>query len=204
MALFIAFEGGEGSGKSTQAKALYRRFLNADIPVILTHEPGGTAWGEEVRCWLKGEEEMKISAWAELLLFAACRSQLVAEVLRPNLATGVMVICDRYADSTIAYQGYGRGIDLDTIQTINGVATQGLVPDVVILVDVPVEIGLARRKTAKLDRFEKEGVSFHHRVRQGYLQLAAAAPQRWLVVDALLSEAEIEQAVWEKVAQLLE
>jgi dTMP kinase len=120
------------------------------------------------------------------------------------LATGTTVICDRYADSTTAYQGYGRGIDLDTIQNINMVATQGLVPDVVILVDVPAEVGLARRKSTKLDRFEKEEISFHHRVRQGYLQLAAAAPQRWLVVDALLPEAEIEQAVWEKVAQLLE
>jgi dTMP kinase len=137
------------------------------------------------------------------LLFAASRSQLVAEVIRPNLSRGVVVICDRSAFSTVAYQGYGRGLDLHIIQAVNAIATQELLPELVILLDIPAEVGLARKRRAKLDRFEREEVAFHQRVRYGYLQLAAADSERWLVINATLPKAEIEQVVWEGVRKLL-
>jgi dTMP kinase len=114
-----------------------------------------------------------------------------------------MVICDRYTDSTVAYQGYGRGLDLDVIQAVNTTATQGLLPHLVILLDIPVEIGLARKRSAREDRFEREEEAFHHRVREGYLKMAAAEPQRWLVVDATLPKKRVEQIVWERVGRLL-
>jgi len=115
-----------------------------------------------------------------------------------------MVICDRYTDSTVAYQGYGRGLDLDAIQAVNTIVTQGLLPDLVILLDLPVEIGLARKRSASQDRFEREEAAFHHRVREGYLKMAAADPQRWLVVDATLPRKKVERVVWERVKRLLQ
>ena len=211
MALFVTFEGGEGCGKSTQARTLYKRVLKSGIPVILTHEPGGTSLGEGTRRRLKQTREDKVSArraeispLAELFLFAASRAQLVSEVIRPSLGRGTMVICDRYTDSTIAYQGYGRGINLDTIQVVNNIATQGIFPDLVILLDIPVEIGLARKKTARQDRFEKEEIAFHQRVRAGYLKMAVAAPERWLVVDAGLPRRKVGRIIWEVVGELLQ
>lgn len=203
MALFVTFEGGEGCGKSTQARALHKRVSESGIPVLLSHEPGGTSLGKEARRYLKQTGKSEISPLAELFLFAASRAQLVAEVIRPSLARGVMVICDRYADSTVAYQGYGRGLDLDVIQAVNTTATQGLLPDLVILLDLPVEIGLARKRSARQDRFEREEAAFHHRVREGYLKMAAADPQRWLVVDATLPKKKVEQIIWERVGRLL-
>ena len=203
MALFVTFEGGEGCGKSTQARALHKRVSESGIPVILSHEPGGTPLGKEARRYLKQTRKSEISPLAELFLFAASRAQLVAEVIRPSLARGVMVICDRYADSTVAYQGYGRGLDLDVIQAVNTTATQGLLPDLVILLDLPVEIGLARKRSAREDRFEREEAAFHRRVREGYLKMAAADRQRWLVVDATLPKKRVEQIIWERVGRLL-
>jgi len=203
LALFVTFEGGEGCGKSTQARALHKRVSESGIPVILSHEPGGTPLGKEARRYLKQTGKSEISPLAELFLFAASRAQLVAEVIRPSLARGVMVICDRYADSTVAYQGYGRGLDLDVIQAVNTTATQGLLPDLVILLDLPVEIGLARKRSAREDRFEREEAAFHRRVREGYLKMAAADPQRWLVVDATLPKKRVEQIIWERVGRLL-
>ena len=203
MALFVTFEGGEGCGKSTQARALHKRVSESGIPVLLSHEPGGTSLGKEARRYLKQTGKSEISPLAELFLFAASRAQLVAEVIRPSLARGVMVICDRYADSTVAYQGYGRGLDLDVIQAVNTTATQGLLPDLVILLDLPVEMGLARKRSARQDRFEREEAAFHHRVREGYLKMAAADPQRWLVVDATLPKKKVEQIIWERVKGLL-
>ena len=203
MALFVTFEGGEGCGKSTQARALHKRVSESGIPVLLSHEPGGTPLGKEARRCLKQTRKSEISLLAELFLFAASRAQLVAEVIRPSLARGVMVICDRYADSTVAYQGYGRGLDLDVIQAVNTTATQGLLPDLVILLDLPVEMGLARKRSARQDRFEREEAAFHHRVREGYLKMAAADPQRWLVVDATLPKKKVEQIIWERVGRLL-
>jgi len=171
--------------------------------VVLSHEPGGTSLGKKARRYLKQTRKSEISPLAELFLFAASRAQLVAEVIRPSLARGVMVICDRYADSTVAYQGYGRGLDLDVIQAVNTTATQGLLPALVILLDLPVEIGLARKGSGREDRFEREEAAFHHRVRAGYLKMAAAAPQRWLVVDATLPKRRVEQIIWERVKDLL-
>ena len=203
MALFIAFEGGEGCGKSTQAGALYERVLQSGIPAVLCHEPGSTSLGKELRRYLKQTGQPEISPLTELFLFAASRAQLVAEVIRPNLGSGTIVICDRYTGSTVAYQGYGRGLDLDVIQTVNTIVTQGLSPDLVILLDIPVEIGLARKRSAKEDRFESEELTFHQQVREGYLRMAAADPGRWLVVDATLPREKVEQVIWEKVKSLL-
>ncbi len=190
MSLFITFEGGEGSGKSVQAKALFRRLSQLAIPALLTHEPGGTPFGKRLGRWLKWAQDADISPLTELMLFNASRAQLVAEVIQPNLKSGRVVISDRYADSTTAYQGYGRGLDLAMVKATNNAATQGLKPDLTILLDIPVEEGLARKQAKKPDRFEREALAFHRRVREGYLKLAAAEPRRWLVIDASQSKEE--------------
>ncbi|GAG23204.1 unnamed protein product, partial [marine sediment metagenome] len=184
MSLFITFEGGEGTGKSVQTRALYRRLSKLAIPVVLTQEPGGTNFGRKIARQLKWAEIKDISPLAELMLFNASRAQLVTEVIKPGLKKGKVVICDRYADSTTAYQGYGRGLDLAIVATVNNVATHGVKPDLTVLLDVPVEAGLIRKKTARRDRFEREALAFHHRMHEGYLKLAAKEPERWLVVDA--------------------
>ncbi len=202
MSLFITFEGGEGSGKSSQARALYRRLSRMAIPVLLTHEPGVTPLGKRVARLLKWTKDVKISPLAELLLFNASRTQLVTELIQPALKEEKVVICDRYADSTTAYQGYGRGLDLRLVKTVNGAATLGLKPALTVLLDIPVKAGLARKRGDK-DRFEQEEVSFHQRVREGYLKLAQAEPRRWLVVDARQPREEIAQIIWQKVNQLL-
>jgi len=203
MSLFITFEGGEGCGKSVQAKALYRRLSQSAIPARLTHEPGGTPCGNKIGRWLKWAKNTDISPLTELLLFNASRAQLVSEVIRPNLKNGMVVICDRYADSTTAYQSYGRGLDLEMVKAINNTATQGLKPDLTVLLDIPVEEGLARKRVKKQDRFEQEDIAFHQRVREGYLKLAANDPQRWVVVDASQSKAKIREIIWQRVSQLL-
>jgi dTMP kinase len=203
MSLFITLEGGEGCGKSTQSRLLYRRLHNLAVPVILVHEPGVTSLGKKITRLLKWSQDMQISPTAELLLFNVSRAQLVAEVIRPELEKGTIVICDRFADSTTAYQGYGRGLDLKTVAAANKIGTQGLIPDVTILMDISVEAGLARKKEKKSDRFEMEELSFHRRVREGYLKLAAAEPQRWLVIDATKGKDEIAGIIWQRVGQLL-
>ena len=202
MGLFITFEGGEGCGKSTQAKVLWNKFRQQNIPVVLTHEPGGTPLGNELRRLLKREKTDSISVQAELLLFAASRAQLGSEVILPALKEGKVVICDRFSHSTSAYQGYGRGLDLDLIEMINNWATQNLKPDITILLDTPPEKGLARKRILK-DRFELEQMSFHRRVRQGYLEMAASEPERWLVIDAMLPKRKVSTIIWEKVSGLL-
>jgi len=203
MALFITFEGGEGSGKSVQTRTLYKRLSQSAIPALLTHEPGGTPCGNRIGRWLKWTEVTDISPLTELLLFNASRTQLVSEVIRPNLKNGMVVICDRYTDSTIAYQSYGRGLDLDVVNVTNNAATQGLKPDLIVLLDISVGEGLARKKGKKQDRFEQENLAFHQRVRDGYLKMAANDPQRWLVVDASQSKAKIRDVIWQRVSRLL-
>ena len=203
MSLFITFEGGEGSGKSVQAKELHRRLKKSAVPVVLTHEPGGTPLGRKLGRWLKWAQGTDISPLVELLLFNACRAQSVAEVIKPNLDKGKLVISDRYADSTTAYQGYGRGLDMKTVKATNNTATQGLKPDLIILLDMPVEDGLARKKGIEKDRFEQEALAFHRRVRRGYLKLAAEEPRRWLVVDAKQPKEKISQIIWQRVSKLL-
>jgi dTMP kinase len=203
MALLITFEGGEGCGKSVQARVLYRRLSQLAIPAVLTHEPGGTSLGKKLARWLKWTQETSISPLAELLLFNTSRTQLVDEVIRPNLEKGKVVICDRYADSTTAYQSYGRGLDLEMVKAINNAATQGLKPDLTVLLDISVEEGLARKREKRRDRFERENITFHQRVREGYLKMAANDPERWLVIDASQSKRKIAEVIWQRVSQLL-
>ncbi|MEE8598485.1 MAG: dTMP kinase [Dehalococcoidales bacterium] len=203
MALFITFEGGEGCGKSVQAGALYRRLSELAIPAVLTHEPGVTSLGKKLGRWLKWAEGTDISPLTELLLFNASRAELVTKLIKPNLENGKVVICDRYADSTTAYQGYGRGLDLEVVKAINSAATQELKPELTVLLDMSVEEGLARKGTERLDRFESEDITFHQKIREGYLKLAGDEPERWLVVDATQSKKIIEEIIWQRVSQLL-
>jgi dTMP kinase len=198
--LFITFEGCEGCGKSTQARLLKRRLDSSSLPVVLLHEPGGTRLGDRVRYLLKWAKDVPISPAAELLLFNASRANVVDMVIRPALKLQKVVICDRFTDSTLAYQGYGRGIDLGLVRSSCGLATQGLTPNLTVLLDIPVEEGL-RRKAAQtgLDRFEQTDALFHRRVRQGYLELAAQEPERWMVIQGTRSKAEIRNMIWERV-----
>ncbi|MFC1928973.1 dTMP kinase [Chloroflexota bacterium] len=203
MALFITFEGGEGSGKTFQAGALFKKLSRLAIPAILIREPGSTSLGKKLARWLKWSQDTGMSPLAELLLFNASRAQLMAEVIQPNLKSGKVIICDRYADSTTAYQGYGRRLDLDMVKAINNAATQGLKPTLTILLDISVEEGNVRKGSKRRDRFEQEDIAFHQRVRGGYLELAASEPERWLVIDASQSKATVGQIIWQRVRQLL-
>jgi len=202
LGLFITFEGGEGCGKSTQSRLLLKKLEQQNVPVVLTHEPGGTALGNELRKTLKRKRDSSISPQAELFLLAASRAQLVTEVIRPALEEGKIVICDRFTHSTMVYQGYGRGLDFTAINMVNNMATGNLNPDLIIFPDISPEQGLARKRSLK-DRFELEDLSFHRRVREGYLKLAAAEPDRWLVIDASLPKRKIAEIVWARVSQLL-
>jgi dTMP kinase len=201
--LFITFEGVEGCGKSTQSRLLYRRLDKLAIPALLTHEPGGTPLGEKITRLLKSAQGINISPLSELLLFNASRAQHLEEIIRSASKEGKVVICDRFTDSTIAYQGYGRGIDLDTVFTVNRIATQGLTPDLTILLDVPVEKGLSRKQGDRPDRFHSEQLNFHRRVRDGFLKLAEEAPGRWLVIDGTQNKEKIAGIIWEKISSLL-
>jgi dTMP kinase len=203
MGLFITFEGGEGCGKSSQSRLLYYRLKKLAIPVMVTHEPGVTTLGKKITRLLKFSQDIAISPLAELLLFNASRAQLLEEVINPALKKGMVVICDRFADSTIAYQGYGRGLDLTLVTAINKSATRGLNPDLTILLDLPVETGLARKKDKKTDRFQAENLAFHRRVRQGYLELTKVEPERWLKIDSMQSKETISGIIWQKVSKLL-
>jgi dTMP kinase len=200
--LFIVLEGGEGCGKSTQARVLHRHLREDGRGAVLTREPGGTSLGERVRRHLKRPGPTPISPLAELFLIAAARAQLVTEVISPALREGRTVVCDRYTPSTLAYQGYGRGIDLDTLRAVNGAATGGLSPDLIVLLDVPVETGLGRKKGRERDRFESESLAFHARVRRGYLEMARADRERWLVVDGRLPRKAIQGMIRERVSAL--
>jgi dTMP kinase len=203
MSLFITFEGGEGCGKSTQTRILYRRLHKLAVPVLLTHEPGVTALGKKADRLLKWSHDISISPVSELLLFNVSRAQLVTEVLKPELAKGTIVICDRYTDSTIAYQSYGRGLDIEMVKTVNRISTQGLLPRLTVLLDVPPETGFKRKQGDKPDRFETLDLSFHRRVRKGYLALAKAEPERWLVIDGLQSKEAVTGIIWQAVSKLL-
>ena len=174
------------------------------IPAILIHEPGGTPLGERVRFFLKQACKVPISPLTELMLFNASRSQLVNDVIHPSLKEGKIVICDRFADSTLAYQHYGRGIDLKLVTEVNRVACQGMKPDVTFLLDISPAVGLARKEPVLHDRFEEEGLAFHQRVREGFLRLAAEEPRRWVIIDSTLPKRKIAGLIWTKVNQLLE
>lgn len=207
--MFITFEGPEGSGKTTQIVRLVEWLREQRVDVLSTREPGGTAIGDRIRAILLDPASVEMRPEAEVLLFSAARAQHVAQIVRPHLEQGGVVICDRYADSTLAYQGYGRGLDLATLRTITRFATGGLVPDLTVYLDIDVETGLRRkRKDADGDashwnRMEAETLAYHRRVREGYLRMAAEEPQRWLVVDAGESAEDVHQVVRSRVAALL-
>ena len=182
---FITFEGPEGAGKTTQAARLEATLRMRGLPVLATREPGGTALGERIREVLLAPSTEAIDPLADALLFNAARRQLVAEVIEPALAAGTTVICARFADSTRAYQGYGGGLPLAELDRLEAVATGGLRPDRTILLDLPVEIGLARKAPDDRTRFETSyDLSFHQRVRNGFMAMAAAEASRFVVIDA--------------------
>ncbi|MDQ7027249.1 MAG: dTMP kinase [Anaerolineae bacterium] len=188
--MFISFEGTEGSGKSTQVKAVYAALQAASYDVLLTREPGGTDIGNQIRkIVLDTMSNTQMQARAELLLFCASRAQLVGEVIRPTLAKGGIILCDRYADSTLAYQGYGHGLPIDDLKQILQFATSGLYPDMTIYLDLLPEKGLARRREGTFEgedwnRLDDMEIAFHHRVYQGYQSIIANDKQRFVIVDA--------------------
>lgn len=202
--LFVTFEGGEGSGKSTQVARLAARLRAMGLDPLLTREPGGTPVGEGIRALLL-DHERRPNAMTEALLMVAARAQLSATVLRPALDAGRLVLCDRFGDSTLAYQGGGRGIDHALLLQLNRAATGGLAPALTLLFDVPVPVGLERRhgSAGATNRLDREPAEFHERVRARYLELAAAEPERWRVIDGTVGEVEIEARVWEAVAPRL-
>jgi dTMP kinase len=192
---FITFEGIEGCGKTTQLHRLARRL---GPRAVVTREPGGTVIGREIRDVLLDPANRSMSPAAELLLYFADRAQNVAEVVRPALEKGLTVLCDRHVESSLAYQGYGRGLSLEDIRRLAALATGGLRPDLIVLVDVPVAIGLERvgRRGAH-DRLESERLSFHERVRAGFEALCAEEPQRWLRLDGTQPEEAVEEALFQ-------
>jgi dTMP kinase len=193
--VFITLEGPEGSGKSENARWLARRCEALGRPVVLVREPGGTPFGEAARGLLLRCTPSP-SALAALLLFNAARAELVQTVVRPALAEGRTVICDRFADSTLAYQGYGAGLPLAQVREVNRIATGDLVPDVTLLLDVPADEGLRRKRSSgEWNVIDGLDVAFHHRVRDGFLALAAADPARWRVIDASLPLGAVQQAI---------
>ncbi len=218
--MFITFEGGEGVGKSTQARLLTERLSAAGRKVVSVHEPGGTLLGDYIRRWVKSQSA-PLTSEAELLLFTASRAELVRRVIRPSLDDGAIVIADRYADSTTVYQGYGRQLPLSQVAEVNGFATGGLEPSLTVLLDAPPEAALQRaRVQASFDdkgridpvpraedsdkrRFEDLSALFHQRVRDGFLRLARRSPKRWLVLDALEPELVVHAHVWERVEREL-
>ncbi|MGE0228385.1 MAG: dTMP kinase [Dehalococcoidia bacterium] len=192
---FVTLEGGEGAGKSTQIQTLAVLAREAGIEVVTCREPGGTVLGERLRAALFDLERAP-EPLAELLVFNAARAQLVVEVIRPALEDGALVLCDRFTDSTVAYQHYGRGLPLETVEAVNRAATGGLTPDLTILYDLPPEVGRARGQHGGSDYLEREALAFHERVRSGYLTLARAEPERWLVLDATLPAEELSRIAW--------
>jgi dTMP kinase len=198
MSLFITFEGPEGSGKTTQVKRLSERLRERGCNVLAVREPGGTSISEQIREVLHSLDNREMQPRTEILLYCAARAQLVGQIIRPYLESGDVVLCDRYADSTLAYQGYGRGLDLPTLRMILDFATGGLVPDLTLYLDIDVEAGLKRKKTGgeEWNRMDDLAVDFHRRVRAGYLEMIAQQPARWAVVDAAKSAETLADDIW--------
>ena len=209
MGLFITFEGPDGSGKSTQIELVADFLRRKGYDVYCTREPGGSAIGDQIRDVLHDVKNTEMSSRTEILLYSASRAQLVEQIIRPRLAQGDVVLCDRYADSTYAYQGYGRQLDFDTLRTITEFATQKLKPDLTIYLDLDVETGLKRKVEANVagagewNRMDQLKLDFHQRVRSGYLEMAKNEPERWLVVNASGAIEEINQSICERLEKVL-
>ncbi|MGQ9585760.1 MAG: dTMP kinase [Anaerolineae bacterium] len=200
--LFVTFEGPEGSGKTTQMGLLAPWLQAQGLDVLTLREPGGTRIGDQVRNIVLNPAHTEMLPATEILLFSAARAQVVGERVLPHLQKGGVVLCDRYADSTMAYQGYGLGLDLEALRSITRFATGGLVPDLTILLDVPVEVGLRRKAGGcgeEWNRMEQKARSYHKRVRAGYHRMASLEPHRWFVADATLPIEEVQAAIRERV-----
>jgi len=210
LSLFITFEGPEGSGKTTQMELLRDYLEEKGYSVLATREPGGTNIGDQIRAILLDPHNTEMVPASEALLFSAARAQIVHQVIRPHLEQGGIVLCDRYADSTLAYQGYGHGLDLEMLHTITALATGGLKPDLTIYLDIDVEEGLRRKLTAhragktEWNRLDRQEAAFHRRVREGYLKMAAGEPDRWLVIDATQPLEAIQALIRARVEAELE
>lgn len=207
--MFITFEGPEGSGKSTQAKLLAERLRAYGQAVLLTREPGGTPISDRIRALLLDHHHGEMRPVTEALLFAASRAQHVAERVRPYLAAGGIVLCDRFTDSTFAYQGYGLEQDLDMLRALTDIATGGLYPDLTVYLDLPVEAGLARKRSKpdqlaiEWNRLDARELAFHQRVREGYHALIAMDPERWAIFDAQQPVNVLAERIWQHVAMRL-
>jgi len=203
MAFFITFEGGDGTGKSTQLRTLENYLSTRGKSCLLTREPGGTPLGKLVRQVLLEVGKQPIASPTELFLYLADRAQHIQEIVAPALAQGKIVLCDRHTDSTLAYQGFGRGFDIGLLRRLNDMASGGIKPDLTVLFDCPVEIGLSRTRARRApagdaqreDRFEREELKFHERVRAGFLELARAEPERFHIIDASRSIAEVQEQI---------
>ena len=198
---FIVFEGGEGAGKSTQEALLAEWLEQHGRTVLRTREPGGTPAGEAIRTVLLSNDYAGLTDRAEALLFAAARGEHVAQVIRPALEAGSVVVCDRYLDSSVAYQGYGRNLGAEHVRSLSLWATHDLLPDLTVLLDIDPVVGLSR--VTSPDRLESEPIEYHQRVRQAFLDIASTDPQRYLIVDASQSTQAIAERIRSRVADLL-
>jgi dTMP kinase len=203
--MFITLEGPEGSGKTSQIPSLHDYLTKAGYRVFCTREPGGTSIGDQIREVLLADKNTDMHPRSEILLFQASRAQLVEQIIIPRLEQGEIVLCDRYADSTLAYQGYGHQMNLEQLRTIVDFATGGLKPDLSILLDVEVEVGLSRRqKDGGVNRLDAFALEFHRRVQAGYHQLVAAEPARWRVIDASQSPEQVQQDLRATISERLQ
>jgi dTMP kinase len=203
--MLITFEGVEGSGKTTQVELLYNYLKDKGYPVIRTREPGGSALGEALRKVLL-QRDLNVLALSELLIFMAGRAQHMEEVIMPALDRGTLVLCDRFIDATYAYQGYGRGVDLGIIGTLNRLVTKGVMPNLTILLDCEAGLGLKRKlvPSKQADRFENEEAAFHEQIRSGYLKLVEEDRKRFFVVDGKRTVEAIHAQIRDRVTKLLE
>ena len=204
--LFITFEGTDGAGKTTQIQRLTADLREVGYDICLTREPGGTPISEQIRDMLLNPDHSEMAATTELLLYAASRAQHVSEVIKPALEAGKVVISSRFADAMVVYQGYGRGLDLERINRLNRIATEGVTPDVTFVLDLPVEIGLQRVQNSRggLDRLEREKIEFHRRLREGYQTIARQEPQRLKIIDAQVSPEQVYVQIQEAIQPLLQ